>query len=118
VTEQTTSTGLDDRRAIAEVIQRYAAAHRRLDAVGAASLRVDAPVDDLRHSFSRYREYRMTIAPTGDATLDGDRASLAGRLQTQLVTAQGGEQPPNDDLVTFEMVRGRGGWLIARIVRH
>jgi serine/threonine protein kinase len=110
--------GLDDRRAIAEVIQRYAVAHRQLDPVMAAALRVDAPVDDLRHSFSRYREYRMTITPTGDATIDGDHASLACRLQTQLVTAQGGEQAPNDELVTFDMVRGRGSWLIARIVRH
>jgi serine/threonine protein kinase len=107
-----------DQRDILDLLERLAGAYSRLDAKAVAALMVDAPIDDLTYSFSRYSSYRMSITLTSAPIVDGDRATVDCRRVTQMTSMSGQAQPATDEAVTMELMRGPSGWRLVRAVRH
>jgi len=99
--------------AVTRTLARYASAYSTLDARGVAALMIDAPVDDLEQSFSRYTNFFMSIEPR-TTTVDGDRALVVCRESKRFENTNGEhvELPPED--VTYELRRRDGAWLIVR----
>lgn len=99
--------------AVTRTLARYASAYSTLDARGVAALMIDAPVDDLEQSFSRYTNFFMSIEPR-ITTVDGDRALVVCRESKRFANTSGErvELPPED--VTYELRRRDGAWLIVR----